>query len=191
MFIDNGEEENYLVDEFSSKVEIDQAVNQLEQIRNSAIESRTGNIYKDIKMVHDYLIKKIDYDTTISKPNIYNIYGALINKESVCEGYAKSFKYLMDGLGIPCTLVIGQATNSTGKTENHAWNYVQISGNWYAIDCTWDDPVIEGGFATESYKYKYFLKGAQSISKDHFPSHQFTEGGKEYSYPSISNVDYE
>lgn len=47
-------------------------------------------------------------------------------------------------MNIPCIIVIGKATNTKGQTENHAWNYVQINEKWYAVDCTWDDPVIVG-----------------------------------------------
>lgn len=192
VYMDNGNENNYLIDEFSSKEEINLAISKLEQIKNSAVQSSTGNTYNDIKMVHDYLINNIEYDTTISKQNIYNIYGALINHEAVCEGYARAFKYLMDGLGIPCTLVIGVGTNSEGRTENHAWNYVQISGSWYAIDCTWDDPVVTGvGWISESSKYKYFLKGSRDMDNDHKEKGQFTEGGKKFSYPTLSSNNYE
>jgi len=41
------------------------------------LQNRKTNTYDNIKMVHDYLVDKIEYDTTISKPNIYNIYGEL------------------------------------------------------------------------------------------------------------------
>ncbi len=192
VYMNNGNQDNYLIDEFSSKEQIDEAISQLEEVKNNIIRNKTGNAYKDIKMVHDYLVENIEYDTSISKQNIYNIYGALINGEAVCEGYARGFKYLMDSLGIPCTLVIGKGTNSEGNTENHAWNYVQISGNWYAIDCTWDDPVVEGGgWVSKSSKYKYFLKGSQDISKDHISKGQFTEGGKEFNYPKLNTSNYE
>lgn len=191
VYINNGNEANYLTDEFSSKSEVDLAIAKIEQIKNEIIQKRTGNTYKDIKMVHDYLIDNIEYDTTISKPHIYNVYGALINKQAVCEGYARAFKYIMDNLGINCTLVIGKGTNSEGRTENHAWNYVQLDGTWYAIDCTWDDPVVSnGGWVSQSSKYKYFLKGANSIGTDHIANGQFTEGGKIFEYPTLSNSDY-
>lgn len=192
VYMNNGNQDNYLIDEFSSKEQINEAISQLEEVKNNIIRNKTGNAYKDIKMVHDYLVENIEYDTSISKQNIYNIYGALINGEAVCEGYARGFKYLMDGLGIPCTLVIGKGTNLEGNTENHAWNYVQISDNWYAIDCTWDDPVVEGGgWVSKSSKYKYFLKGSQDISKDHIAKGQFTEGGKEFNYPKLNTSNYE
>lgn len=59
----------------------------------------------------------------------------------------------------------GTATNSQGETENHAWNYVQLNGIWYAVDCTWDDPIIIGnGKINESIKYQYFLKGSKEFN---------------------------
>lgn len=191
VYINNGNESNYLIDEFSSKEQINNAISRIEQIKNQILQNRRNNTYDNIKMVHDYLIENIEYDTTISKNNIYNIYGAMVNGEAVCEGYARSFKYLMDSLGIQCTLVIGKGTNSEGRTENHAWNYVQVGNYWYAVDVTWDDPISNTGWVSENSKYGYFLKGSSDMVKDHIPSGQFTEDGKNFSYPQLSTVNYE
>ena len=190
VFINNGNENNYFIDEFTSQGQVESAINQIEQTKNQILQNRSENTYDNIKMVHDYLVENIEYDTTISQSNIYNVYGALVNGRAVCEGYARSFKYLMDELGIPCTLVIGTGTNSQGQTENHAWNYVQLNGNWYAIDCTWDDPVSSTGYVSQSSKYRYFLKGSNEFLQDHTPSGQFTEGGKVFSYPTLSGQGY-
>ena len=190
VYIDNGNENNYFIDEFTSQSQVENAISQIEQLKNQILENRSGNAYEDIKMVHDYLVDNIEYDTTISKENIYNVYGALINRTAVCEGYARSFKYLMDELGIPCTLVIGKGTNAQGQTENHAWNYVQLNGNWYAIDCTWDDPVSTTGYVSQSSKYRYFLKGSNEFVQDHTANGQFTEGGKVFNYPTLSVQGY-
>ena len=92
--------------------------------------------------------------------------------------------------GIPCTMVIGTGTNSENRTENHAWNYVQLNNKWYAIDCTWDDPLSATGKVTESAKTKYFLKGFNTMSVDHTPKAQFTEGGKVFEYPQLCTYDY-
>ena len=190
VYINNGNENNYFIDEFTSQAQVENAISQIEQVKNQILQNRSGNVYDDIKMVHDYLVENIEYDTTVSQSNIYNVYGALVNGRAVCEGYARSFKYLMDELGIPCTLVIGTGTNSQGQTENHAWNYVQLNGNWYAIDCTWDDPVSSTGYVSQSSKYRYFLKGSSEFLQDHTPSGQFTEGGKVFSYPALSGTDF-
>ena len=191
VYINSGNQANYLADEFNSKQAIDQATAQIEQVKNQIVQNRTGNTYEDIKMVHDYLVDNINYESSLSKENIYNIYGALVNRECVCEGYARAFKYLLDELNIPCVMVIGTGTNSQGETENHAWNYVQLNGNWYAVDSTWDDPVvIGGGTASEQSRYKYFLVGREVIDQDHSPSGQFTENGKIFSYPNVTYESY-
>lgn len=191
VYINNGNESNYFTDEFSSQEQVESAIGQVEQVKNSIVSRRSGNIYEDIKMVHDYLVDNIEYDTSISRNNIYDVYGALVNKVAVCEGYARSFKYILDEMGIPCVLVIGTGTNSRGETERHAWNYVQLQGSWYAVDCTWDDPVVVGGgTVSQSSKYKYFLKGSSEFYSDHTPSGQFTPGGKEFSYPSLSSSSF-
>ena len=191
VYIDSGNETNYFTNEFANESQVRDAINQIEQVKNDLVSKKTGNIYNDIKIVHDYLVDNIEYDTTISKNNIYDVYGALINHVAVCEGYARSFKYILDNMGIPCVLVIGTGTNSRGETERHAWNYVQLQNEWYAVDCTWDDPVVVGGGeVSQSSKYKYFLKGSNEFLKDHSPSGQFTEGGKLFSYPNLSSSSF-
>lgn len=191
VYINSGNNANYLTTEFQTEQEINNALNEIEKIKNYFVYNQKSNTYENIKTVHDYLVESIDYDQTISLPNIYNLYGALINKKSVCEGYAKAFKYLMDSINIPCVIVSGKGTNSEGNTENHAWNYVQINNAWYAVDCTWDDPILIGtGYLSNSSKYKYFLKGEEEFSKTHIKNGQFTEQGKKFEYPVLSQTNY-
>ena len=189
--INAGNNTNYLTKEFSSEERVKTAINEIENVRAYFIQNKRDNTYDNIKLVHDYLVESIEYDQTVSQTNIYDIYGALVKKESVCEGYAKSFKYLMDSVEIPSVIVAGEGTNSEGSTENHAWNYVELDGKWYAIDCTWDDPIIiGGGKLSNSAKYKYFLKGESEFNQSHFPSGQFTENGKVFEYPPLSINNY-
>lgn len=59
----------------------------------------------------------------------------------VCEGYSRAFQVLCNELGIPCVLVDGPAKSKKNEaTEAHMWNYVQLEGQWYAVDITWNDP---------------------------------------------------
>ena len=191
VYIGPSEGGNYLCSQFADEASVRSAVNEVENVRNYFQQRKSSNVEQNIKMVHDYLVDNVDYDESVSRENTYNIYGALIEKSCVCEGYAKAFKYLIDPLGIPCVLVSGVGTNSEGKTENHAWNYVQIDDNWYAVDCTWDDPIIIGnGRLTNKEKYKYFLKGSKDFSSAHKEDGKLTENGKEYSYPNLSYNNY-
>ncbi len=191
VFINAGNEESYLTNEFSSEEEVKQALDEIEKIQAYFIQNKSEDIYQNIKLVHDYIIQSTEYDQTMSNPNIDNLYGALISKNCVCSGYAKAFKYLMDSLNIPCVIVSGTATDSEGKTENHAWNYVQVGEVWYAVDCTWDDPILIGpGFLSNSSKYRYFLKGAKIFNQSHLPDGQFTENGKVFTYPELDENNY-
>ena len=74
-----------------------------------------GDTVDKIKKVHDYLIDNLEYDSTFENDNIYNMYGALVNELTVCEGYAKAFKSIMDELKIPCVVVCGYADNIVGN----------------------------------------------------------------------------
>ena len=89
----------------------------------------------------------------------------------VCEGYARAFKILCDKSGIPCVLVDGHAKNDPGSAgEGHMWNYVQVRNAWYAVDATWNDPVVSGvSGATSGYESeKWFLVGSATDMGDGF-----------------------
>ena len=192
VYIDNGSKANYLADGFNNKDDVEKYQLKIEKVRDYIVSKvNEKSDYDKIKMIHDYLRDTIEYDSTISKNNIYDIYGALILRECVCEGYAKSFQYLMNEVGIDNVIVLGTGTNSTGKTENHAWNYVWLDNSWYAVDVTWDDPILIGeGKMPEESKYKYFLKGANTMNQNHVPSGKFTDAGQTFQYPVLSVEDY-
>lgn len=192
VYIDSGNNLNYLADGYSSKEQVLLAEEKLNQEVQKILEGTNGKSnYQKMLKIHDYLVDNVTYEETISKSNIYNIYGAIVNKEAVCEGYAKAFKYLMDQVGIESIVIIGDATDSQGNTQNHAWNYVNLDNTWYAVDSTWDDPLlIGGGRLTKKLKYKYFLKGSVTMGKDHTESYTFIENGRVYTHPTLSQTDY-
>ena len=181
----------YLANGLESKEKVDNILNEIKETRDNIVKSLNGIDYNKIMHAHDWIINNLQYEQNITNNNVYNLYGALIEKSAVCEGYAETLKYILDEAGVQCVLVSGTATNSEGKTENHAWNYVQLNGNWYAVDTTWDDPIlIVGGILTNSSKYRYFLKGEDEFNTSHIPNGQFTEGGKVFTYPQLSNQNY-
>lgn len=184
------ENSNYLEDGFENEEDVKNASTKLNNIRNGIIAQLTGDTYNKILQVHDFIVDNIEYGTEISGHNSYNIYGALVNKSAVCEGYAESFKYIMDALNIPCILVVGEATNSNGTTESHEWNYVQIDGKWYAVDTTWDDPILVNGYLTNNIKYKYSLVGSNVIDTNHFPNGKVSQNGISFTYPALEKEKY-
>ena len=191
VYIAPQENGNYYADGFSSQEQVEMYMNQIEDIKNKLISTLSGNKYKDILKVHDYLVDNVEYDQTYHSIGTYSVYGALVKETSVCEGYAKAYKYLLNSAGIECEILQGTGKNSSGNTESHAWNAVYLDNKWYLVDVTWDDPIIiGGGTLTARSKYKYFLKGSETFKEDHREEYQFTENGKVFSYPEISFYDY-
>lgn len=179
-------QENYLEEHIKAE-DIDSIFSQIENQKERILENANGSNYQKIQYIHNWLIDNINYDTTYLKDNTRNIYGALIENEVVCEGYAKAFKYLLDNLQIPCIIISGEAMNSEGTLENHMWNYVQINNVWYSVDVTWDDPIIiNGNDLSDESRYKYFCQG-NNINSNHFISNTITKNGQEFQYPELYN----
>ena len=67
----------------------------------------------------------------------FDMYGALVDKVAVCDGISEAMRLLCWMENIPCLKVTGYVQNSNSDGENHAWNKVQIDGEWYVVDATW------------------------------------------------------
>lgn len=190
--LSNDSYENYFTENISSREDILAKEKYLESAKQKIIESLNGySKYDQIKYIHNWLIDNLKYDTTYKKEDIHNVYGALAKREVVCEGYARTLKYLLDGLEIENVLVSGTATNSNNSTESHAWNYVKLNDKWYAIDVTWDDPIIKGGgVLSDKLRYQYFLKGADNFLKNHNEDGYLSQNSMKFEFPKLDNKDY-
>lgn len=101
--------------------------------------------YNKSKYIYTYIAQNTTYNNSA---NAHDMYGCLVDGISVCEGYAKAYSYIMQKCGIPVAYISGVADG-----ELHAWNIVKIDGEWYHVDCTWGDPVIEIEDPTERKLY--------------------------------------
>ncbi len=105
-------------------------------------------------LVHDRLALHCAYgDVTADSSETSTIYAALIGRRPVCQGYAESYMFLLQKLGIECALVSSDALN-------HAWNIVYIDGKPYHVDVTWDDPT---GDIYGRVEHKNFLLSTDAI----------------------------
>ena len=132
---------------------------------NNAIEAFLDGITFDMSeferelLLHDRLASHVTYD--LDAPNAHNAYGALVEGRAVCEGYAEALQVLLHRAHIKSMLVFGSSVNpSTGAPEGHAWNMVEIDGNYYHVDLTWNDQ------ETNTY-HAYFNQTDAVMSEDH------------------------
>ena len=131
--------------------------------------------YGRIKYIYDTLVTGTDYDRTA--PDNQNIYSVFVGHASVCQGYAKAFQYLMERMGIACTLVQGEVLE-TG--EGHAWNLVKADGEFYYVDVTWGDITFHNAEETseeaseipelpEWISYDYLCITTDQLLRTHIP----------------------
>ena len=122
----------------------------LEEIATVTSDYLSGikNEWNDLEKIlytNNYLCRLCEYDYTL-KDTAHSIYGALVAKEPVCDGYSKAFKYLLKKVNINSIL-------ATSAEMVHAWNMVELNDNYYHIDVTWNDGMPGVGKTS----YDYFL----------------------------------
>ncbi len=120
----------------------------------------------------------------------------------VCEGYSRAMKVLCDRMQIPCVLVEGYAISNVHDNPGaHMWNYVQVEGQWYAVDVTWNDPVSNWGEDKPNSGYEcedWFLLGSDTLVSQgltFLQSHEMqnivTPGGLDFSNgPVLAKQQY-
>lgn len=138
--------------------------------------------YERIKFVFEYLVNTVDY--VEGAPDNQNMYSALVGKQTVCAGYARSAQYLLQKLGIECIYVTGTCSDG----EAHAWNLVRCDGNWYQMDVTFGDPEYmqtEEGEALRSSEidYGYLCCNDEQILKERVMDDLV-------SFPACTSLDY-
>ena len=140
----------------------DAAQAEAERVVDELITSNMSD-YEVVKTLHDYLVTHCDYDYRVDIGNMpfisHQAEGALLKGTAVCSGYAKAYEAMLDAAGIPNETITGYAGGY------HAWNLVQVDGQWYHVDTTWDDPTTRGG---DYIRYTYFLKSDKvMVSRSH------------------------
>lgn len=131
--------------------------NQLEeQVTSLLAQMPTGSDYEKVKYFYETIIKQTEYDIEALKSKRLNwrsqgIMSVLVDKKSVCAGYSRAFQYLCKKAGIDCIYVTGVAKGGPEGEIGHAWNLVNINGQYYGVDTTWGDPVFDQAMGGEVY----------------------------------------
>lgn len=153
--------------------EIQQSMEQAYQ-EVEALLTGVSDPYEKVKTVYTYLIDNTEY---VSSEHDQNIAGVFWKKQAVCAGYARAVQYLLERLEIPCVYVEG---STAGSTEGHAWNIVQLDGQYYYVDATnGDQPEFLEGDAVQLAEHKtiiydYLCPFPEEYEMTYTPSEEFS-----------------
>ena len=150
-----------------------------QRARSIAYRVRKANPYDTLICLHDEIVKTITYRSDGTQES-HSIVAPLTGLYGVCEGFAKTIKYILDIIDIPCIVVKGNANDPVSKMSmNHAWNMVKINGEWYHFDVTFDTTIRSGNLI----RYDYFALPNKEILNDH--------NYNEADYPFANNISNE
>ena len=131
----------------------------------------TGTDYEKEIKIHDWFCQNISYDDegadrskVVRMIASHNIFGVFAHHRAQCEGIAKAVKVLLNAVDVRCIVVTGESVKN-GKSVPHAWNMVNIDGQPYHLDVTWDIGAIGPSF--KRIPYDYFNLSDQLIGKEH------------------------
>ena len=125
-----------------------------------------GDTYERIKYVYETLIDQVEYQE--DSPQNQNIRSVFLEGKTVCMGYSKAAQYLLNRMGIFCTLVTGTVTGE--KPSSHAWNLVKIKDQYYYMDVTWGNPGYLNPVENDAYiSYSYLCCNWDTLAPTHVP----------------------
>lgn len=156
----------------------------LEKLQRTYGVTMQSSDYDKVRAIYSYLTDNFTYDYTYygikqgtefsttlweyilpyDHPREVNL--LLQSGGGVCAEFSRTFQAMCICFGVKCYDVSGAAGGGA-----HGWNIVQVDGNWYQCDPTWDIGHSADGF-------RYFLLSDQEMGQDH------TLDRRDHTYPA-------
>ena len=121
-------DENILYSD-KEKEEIKRAADEI--IKEAGVTGNNTDLEK-ICMLISWFRKHTSYYDGGGLGRINDIYGSLVLRKSMCDGFNEGFVYLLEKCGIEAR----EATGGRVGSDGHAWSEVKYNGSWYIIDAT-------------------------------------------------------
>ena len=125
-------------DPVENRVKYDACERAISQLLYGVKDNSDLSNWEQCLILHDRLAAWAGYNTvgldngTLGDDD-YSAYGPLALHMGVCNGYALAYNWLLDELGF--------TTYYENSDElDHGWSKVELDGELYYVDVTWDDP---------------------------------------------------
>lgn len=144
----------------------DQTFNELE----NKVDDILGEIIKDgmsetdkVFAVYMYLMKNCVSVSTAGTDDRApdTVYGVLMENRGSCGGFANTFEWFMDMLGISAEIC-------NSRSKGHIWNYVNVDGEWYHLDASAGASNSSGEFflVSENERKQQLIKDGNGVIYD-------------------------
>lgn len=111
------------------------------RILESFAFDETTTEYEKVRTIYDYVYEMVSYDQTHRRRPHYHLnttaYSALFKHAAVCQGYCVLMYRLLREAGVSARIISGTGYLDDWE-EYHSWNIVEIDGEYYNLDVTWD-----------------------------------------------------
>ena len=106
------------------------SVNSLIQSSVTQCNNETdGSDYQKALWLHDWLLNQLEYDNLLKWSSAES---ALTRGSGTCQAYERAYSQLLSAAGI-------ENAETRDTYDGHTWNAMKLDGEWYQVDCTWDD----------------------------------------------------
>lgn len=137
---------------------------------------------EQLLMLHNKIIEDYEYDYEY-KEHETSPYQFFTEGNATCVAYSSLFNSVLNKLGYNTTYIFN---------KSHIWSAVELDGEWYNVDVTWDEDSKDSvnGYA----QTEYFLVPDSVIEKRHegpyFKFEEFTADSEKYMSGYLFNLAY-
>ncbi len=155
----------------------DSPENLLRQIRQTQVSDSTK-----ASLIYDWVTRNIAYDHEAMQ-SLYDQQGSddsqkpevvLTNRKALCDGYANLVRFFCQEAGLPARVIIGYSKENNEVTAlrdgiYHAWNAVQVEGEWRLLDATWGASYGSDTSYVSAQNRAFFFTRPAKFAQTHLP----------------------
>ncbi len=151
-------------------------------LSQAATENKTNDEWQTAFNLYNWLLNRLVYDSTLS----YYSSDAILRGTGVCDSYARLYCLLCRAAGLNAYVIYGDTWQGY-----HAWDAVQINGEWYYADPTWDDHPVndpamdtsqptadENGTPYGVSDYQYFMLNKRLMTINNHKTYEWLDENK-------------
>lgn len=170
-----------VVDSFVRSLRLNVSTKEDLHVLINKIKEKFSSEEDRVRAAYYWVTENIAYDVEgyyTGKGIIFTALDAIKYKKAVCAGYADLLNYFFAEMGLQHKRVTGASRTSHTFTvhpdslgSDHAWNAVQIDGEWKLMDATWGSGYLGRREFLKERKDEYFLMDPSIFIFTHLPDY--------------------